>query len=106
MIFASKQQIQLKHSLYKNEYSHRLMKTIQYKTQGVCSRMMTITVEKGKIASIDITGGCDGNLQGICSLVIGMNPEDVIHRLEGISCEGKGTSCPDQLAKALKEMVG
>lgn len=68
--------------------------------------MMTITVEKGKIASIDIVGGCDGNLQGICSLVIGMNPEDVIDRLEGISCEGKGTSCPDQLAKALKRMVG
>lgn len=81
------------------------MKTIQYKTQGVCSRMMTITVEKGKIASIDITGGCDGNLQGICSLVVGMNPRDVIDRLEGISCDGKATSCPDQLAKALKEIV-
>ena len=76
--------------------------TIDYKTKGTCSSRMRIEVEDGVVRDIQITGGCDGNLQGLSRLVTGMKVEDVISRLEGIRCGFKPTSCPDQLAKALR----
>lgn len=77
--------------------------TIDYKTKGTCSSRMRIEVEDGVVRDIQITGGCDGNLQGLSRLVTGMKVEDVISRLEGIRCGFKPTSCPDQLAQALKQ---
>ena len=77
--------------------------TIEFNPQGVCSRKMIIEVENGIVSSLTVVGGCNGNLQGISSLVQGMKVEDVIKRLEGIQCGMKGTSCPDQLARALKQ---
>lgn len=74
-----------------------------YQPKGVCSQYMEIDVEDGKLRSFRVLGGCDGNLQGIARLVEGMEVEEVIRRLEGISCGGKPTSCPDQLARALKQ---
>ena len=79
--------------------------TIDYKTKGTCSSRMRIEVEDGVVRDIQITGGCDGNLQGLSRLVTGMEVEDVISRLEGIRCGFKPTSCPDQLAQALKESL-
>lgn len=76
--------------------------TIQYTPQGVCSRAFTIQVEDGAIRSVQIVGGCDGNLKGISSLLRGMPVDEAIRRLEGIRCGGKPTSCPDQIAQALK----
>ena len=71
--------------------------TIEYTPRGVCSRFFSIKVEDGIIQSVQIIGGCDGNLQGISRLI----EEDAIARMEGIRCGGKPTSCPDQIAKAL-----
>lgn len=79
---------------------------MQYITKGTCSTEINFEVENNKITKISFTGGCSGNLQGICSLVKGMNIDDVISKLEGIKCGYKSTSCPDQLAKALKELKG
>ena len=76
----------------------------KYKTQGVCSREMIINVENDIVKSVEIIGGCDGNRQGISMLVSGMNIDEVIKRLKGIDCRGRGTSCPDQLARALEEI--
>lgn len=76
---------------------------ITYRPRGVCSRLMEIEVEDGKIASVDVTGGCDGNLKGISSLLRGMDVEEAIARMQGIRCGGKATSCPDQLAAALRQ---
>lgn len=74
---------------------------IEFTPRGVCSRKMLIEIEDDRIVSLKVTGGCNGNLQGISALVKGMKIDDVIEKLEGINCGGKGTSCPDQLAKAL-----
>ena len=79
--------------------------TIDFTPKGVCSRQMLIEVEDGIVKSLQVAGGCNGNLQGISKLVEGMTVEEVIRRLEGINCNGKGTSCPDQLAQALKQAV-
>ena len=79
--------------------------TIEYTPKGVCSRKMVVEVEDGVVKSFRVMGGCNGNLQGISKLVEGMKVEDVIARLDGIDCNGKGTSCPDQLAQALKQVV-
>ena len=79
--------------------------TVTYVPQGVCSRLMTVEAEDGIIKKVDVVGGCNGNLQGITRLVEGMSVEDAISRLEGIDCGGKGTSCPDQLTKALKQLT-
>lgn len=79
--------------------------TINYTPRGVCSRNITIEVTDGIIESVKFMGGCSGNTQGVASLVKGMKVEEAIKRLEGINCNGKGTSCPDQLAKALKEAI-
>ena len=79
--------------------------TIDYRTRGVCSTRMVIDVEDDTIQSVKIFNGCDGNLQGISRLVAGMKVADAISKLEGIRCGGKPTSCPDQLAQALKQAV-
>lgn len=75
---------------------------ITYRPRGVCSRLMEIEIEDGKIASVQVTGGCDGNLKGISRLLAGMEVEEAIKRMEGIRCGGKPTSCPDQLSIALR----
>lgn len=72
-----------------------------YKTSGVCSRSIKVVVEDDIVKSVKFEGGCNGNTKGIESLVAGMKVSDVIERLQGITCGFKGTSCPDQLAKAL-----
>ena len=74
-----------------------------YQTKGTCSREIIFEIEDGKILNVEFIGGCNGNLKGISSLVKGMNIDDVIARLEGTTCGMKATSCPDQLATALKE---
>ncbi|MBE6761088.1 MAG: TIGR03905 family TSCPD domain-containing protein [Ruminococcaceae bacterium] len=74
-----------------------------YKTKGVCSRSINIELDGDIVVSARFEGGCNGNTKGISSLVEGMNIDDVINRLEGINCGFKGTSCPDQLAKALRQ---
>ncbi len=79
--------------------------TINYKTQGTCSRQINIEVENGIVKSVQFIGGCNGNTKGISQLVAGMKVEDVIAKLEGTTCGFKGTSCPDQLAKALKQAL-
>lgn len=79
------------------------MTHIDYSPRGVCSTRMRIDIEDGVIRSIQIDNGCHGNLQGIMALVTGMRVEDVIAKLEGIRCRSKSTSCPDQLAQALKQ---
>ena len=75
-----------------------------YKPQGVCSQLINIEVEDDVIKSVQFTGGCNGNLQGISSLVKGMKIDDAISRLKGIRCGFKSTSCPDQLARALESI--
>lgn len=77
--------------------------TFEYTPRGVCSRKMIVEIEDDKVVDVKIVGGCNGNLQGISALVKGMPVDEVIDRLEGINCGMKGTSCPDQLAKALIE---
>lgn len=74
----------------------------EYRTSGVCSSLIYIDVEDNIIKGVSFVGGCHGNLQGISKLVVGMKVEDVIDKLEGICCGRKSTSCPDQLAKALR----
>lgn len=73
-----------------------------YKTRGTCSREIAFTVEDGKVSNVQFYGGCNGNLKGIGALVEGMDIDEVIARVEGIKCGMKATSCPDQLAQALK----
>ena len=73
-----------------------------YKTNGTCSQEIIFDIEDGKIHNLRFLGGCNGNLQGIGKLVEGMPVDEVIARVEGISCGGRPTSCPDQLARALK----
>lgn len=76
-----------------------------YKTKGTCSTMIDVELKDGVIDSVKFTGGCNGNLQGISALVKGMKPEEAISRLKGIRCGFIPTSCPDQLAHALEEMI-
>ena len=79
------------------------METITYLPQGVCSKQMEIDLENDVIKAVRIKGGCNGNLQGISSLLVGMTREEAIRRLDGIHCGPRATSCPDQLAQALKQ---
>ena len=81
------------------------MTTYTYTPKGVCSRRMTVELEDGVIRDVRIEGGCNGNLQGISRLVIGMRAEDAIRRMQGIRCGGKPSSCPDQLATALTQAL-
>ena len=76
---------------------------MRYKTNGTCCSEINLEIENDIIKSVEFKGGCNGNLQGIASLVTGMNKDEVIKKLEGVNCGMKSTSCPDQLAKALKE---
>ena len=76
-----------------------------YKTKGTCSTSIDVELKDCVIDSVKFTGGCNGNLQGISALVKGMKPEEAISRLKGIRCGFKPTSCPDQLAHALEEMI-
>ena len=77
----------------------------EYKTSGTCSQRILFDVEDGKVKNVQFIGGCNGNLKGISSLVEGMDVNDIIARLEGTTCGGKPTSCPDQLARALKQAI-
>ncbi len=79
-----------------------MTKRIEFRTSGTCSRMIIIDVEDGVVKDCTFVGGCAGNTKGVGALVRGMRCEDVIARLEGIKCGFKNTSCPDQLARALK----
>lgn len=79
--------------------------TVNYKTRGVCARQIDIEVEDGIVKDVRFIGGCNGNTQGVAALVKGRKVEEVVDLLEGIDCGGRGTSCPDQLAKALKETL-
>lgn len=78
---------------------------VSYRPKGVCSREMIVDVEDGIIKDVQIKGGCDGNLKGICELVKGHPARDVIDRISGIHCGPKATSCPDQLAIALRQAL-
>ena len=80
-------------------------KKIVYPTKGVCSQAIAIEIEEDVVKSVQFMGGCQGNTQGISMLVRGMKVEDVIARLDGIRCGSKATSCPDQLAQALRIMT-
>lgn len=77
---------------------------MRYEPKGVCSSSIDIETENGIIKSVTFAGGCNGNLQGISQLVKGMNVDEAIHKLKGIKCGFKNTSCPDQLAQALESM--
>lgn len=81
------------------------MKHIQYQTQGTCSQLIDVTADDNDvIQQVYFLGGCNGNLQGICTLVTGQKIDDVISKLNGIRCGWKPTSCPDQLCRALEEL--
>lgn len=75
----------------------------EYQTSGTCSRSILFDVVDGKVKNVQFIGGCNGNLQGISRLVDGMNIDDIIAKVEGVHCGMKSTSCPDQLAQALKK---
>ena len=78
----------------------------EYKTSGTCSQRILFDIVDGKVRNVQFIGGCNGNLKGIASLVEGMEAGDIIARLEGTTCGSKPTSCPDQLARALKQAIG
>lgn len=81
------------------------MNHLDYTTCGTCSRLISIDVDAdGIICNLSFVGGCNGNLKGICALAIGKKASDIKQTLKGISCNGKPTSCPDQLATALEQM--
>lgn len=71
---------------------------------GVCSKLMIIEAKEGIIEQVQIVGGCHGNTQGLSKLLVGMEVKEAIRRLEGIDCRERGTSCPDQMAQALKQI--
>lgn len=79
---------------------------MQYRPKGVCSQLIDFDIIDNKVTNVKFVGGCNGNLQGISRLIEGMDVKEAISRIEGITCGFKSTSCPDQLAKALKEAVG
>ena len=81
-----------------------IMEKYTYKTKGTCSRQISFDIENGKVYNVEFLFGCMGNTKGICNLVEGMDKDEVIDRLKGIDCNGRGTSCPDQLARALEEI--
>jgi len=77
----------------------------QDRCDGTCSKSVGFDIEDGVIKNVWFGGGCHGNLQGISKLVDGMAPEEVVKRLKGVDCSGKGTSCPDQLARAIEKVL-
>lgn len=82
------------------------MQIYNYKPIGVCARNIRLEIENDKLVDIEIEGGCNGNLKGIRNLIIGMNLEEIKEKLSGIKCGYKNTSCPDQIATAIKEYQG
>ena len=78
---------------------------MEYKTRGTCSRLIKFDVEDNKVTNVKFVLGCNGNTQGVAALVEGMDIHEVIKRLKGIDCNGRGTSCPDQLAIALEQYL-
>ena len=78
---------------------------MNFKTKGVCAKNISYELDGTKIKSVNFEGGCPGNLLGISQLVIGMEKDDVIKKFKGLSCGGRGTSCPDQFATALEEII-
>lgn len=76
-----------------------------FSTKGVCSKNINFELKEGKLTNVEFVGGCPGNLIGISTLVEGISPEDAVNRLKGITCGRKTTSCPDQLALAIEELV-
>ncbi|MDO5308113.1 MAG: TIGR03905 family TSCPD domain-containing protein [Planctomycetia bacterium] len=76
-----------------------------YKTSGTCSKEIRFSLEDGRLHNVSFLGGCNGNLQGIGKLVEGQLASEVVNRLEGISCAGRPTSCPDQLAQAIRQAL-
>lgn len=81
------------------------MEKFTYTPKGVCSRSMTFELEDGIIKDVKIIGGCQGNLAGISRILVGMDAKHVIERFEGVTCGMKSTSCPDQIAQGLKEII-
>ena len=79
-----------------------MIRTVNHTCTGTCSRVIEIELEDDTVRRVVFVGGCDGNTQGVAALVRGMKIDEAIARLEGIDCRGRGTSCPDQLARALK----
>lgn len=79
---------------------------MQYKPKGVCAQMIHFEIDDNKVHDVEFVGGCAGNTQGVARLIEGMPVDEAISRIEGIQCGFKGTSCPDQLAIALKEAIG
>lgn len=79
---------------------------MHYKTRGVCSQEITFEVQDNKLTNVRFIGGCSGNTQGVARLVEGMEVDEAIRRLDGIQCGPRPTSCPDQLARALKQFKG
>lgn len=79
--------------------------THTYKTKGTCSKQITFDLNDGIISNVSFVGGCNGNLQGVSKLVEGQKAEDILHKLKGIKCGVKPTSCPDQLACAIEEAL-
>ena len=79
---------------------------MEYRTRGVCSQAIRFEIENNKVHSVQFVGGCSGNTQGVARLIEGMDVNEAISRLEGIHCGPRPTSCPDQLARALKDAIG
>ena len=77
-----------------------------YKTHGVCARAISFDVENNRLVNVQFAGGCSGNTQGLSRLIEGMDVDEAIRRLDGIQCGPRPTSCPDQLARALKQFKG
>ena len=77
----------------------------QYKTKGTCSQQILFDIRDGKVHDVEFIAGCHGNTQGVAALCRGMKVGDAVERLLGIDCKARGTSCPDQLARALKVLV-
>ena len=82
------------------------MEVYNYKPKGVCSTNIKLEIEGDTLIDLEVTNGCEGNLKGIRSLVKGMKLKDIVKKLEGIDCHQRGTSCPDQIASAIKEYLG
>ncbi len=80
-------------------------KNLVYTPQGTCSKLLDVTVEDNRVKQVRFIGGCHGNTQGIAALIAGMEVNEAIARLSGIDCGGRGTSCPDQLARALAQLM-
>ncbi len=78
---------------------------MQYKTNGVCSRLIHFDIVDNKVKNVEFVGGCAGNAQGVARLIEGMDVNEAIKRMEGIRCGARKTSCPDQLARALREAL-